>query len=157
DHPNGDGTITTRSGTYNVKKTSGTSGKLVFQVDTLDVQREVSSLLVYRTLLRTLAHGNAFFALVPKPKRAALVVFVHRGNRSVYQGATAQGAPAWARALLDIHIVSHDAALEQILDDVNRIAPAFLFGLPSRLEWLAMAQIAGKLRIAPAIVFAGGE
>src|SRR6185436_1804533 len=126
------------------------------QVDTLAVQREVGSLLVYRTLLRTLAHGGAFLALVPKPRRAALVVFVHRGNRSVYQGATSQGAPAWARALLEIHVVAHDASLEAILGDVERIGPAFLFGLPSRLEWLAMAQIAGRLRIRPTVIFVGG-
>jgi phenylacetate-coenzyme A ligase PaaK-like adenylate-forming protein len=75
----------------------------------------------------------------------------------VYQGATSQGAPAWARALLDIHVVAHDATLEAILADVDRIAPAFLFGLPSRLEWLAMAQLGGRLHIGPAVIFVGGE
>jgi phenylacetate-coenzyme A ligase PaaK-like adenylate-forming protein len=156
-HPNGDAVLRTRRGTYNIKKTSGTSGKIVYQVDTLASQRTIMTLLIERALVRTLTHVGGVAMLVPFPRRARLVIFVHRGNRSVYQSATSQGAPRWARAFLDAHIVEHDASLDEILARVERVKPELLFGLPSRIEWLARAQAAGKLRIEPRVVFIGGE
>jgi phenylacetate-coenzyme A ligase PaaK-like adenylate-forming protein len=155
--PGGDAILRTKRGTYNIKKTSGTSGRIVYQVDTLATQRVVTSIVLYRALLRTLLHDRSFGALLPFPRRARLVLFVHRGNRSVYQGATKRGAPRWARALMDVDIVGHDATLADILARLDRYAPDFVYGLPSRIEWLAQAQIAKKLHIAPRAIFVGGE
>lgn len=157
EHPDGDGVLRTRRGLYNLKKTSGTSGKIVYQVDTLEVQKTMGTLLAYRALLRTLAHGGALSTYLRRAERPKILVFVHRGNRSVYQGASTRGAPAWARALLDVHVVTQDKDLPAILAEAEALAPAFVFGLPSRVEWLAAAQLSGHLRIAPDIVFVGGE
>jgi phenylacetate-coenzyme A ligase PaaK-like adenylate-forming protein len=153
----GDATIVTRRGTYNIKKTSGTSGQIVYQVDTLATQRIVTSIILYRALLRTLAHDRSFTTLFPFPRRARIVVFVHRGNRSVYQGATSRGAPSWARALLDVDIIGHDVTLGEILANLEKYRPDFVYGLPSRIEWLARAALAKKLHIEPRLVFVGGE
>lgn len=155
--PAGGATLRTKSGHYNIKKTSGTSGRLVYQVDTLAIQRTVSSLVIYRALFRTLRHEGALGSLVPIPRRSRLVIFVHRGNRSVYQGATSEGAPRWLRALLDVHIVSHEASLEEVLATLSTLQPDLVFGLPSRIEWLAQCQVAGKLNLRPRAVFFGGE
>ncbi|HET7731499.1 MAG TPA: AMP-binding protein [Usitatibacter sp.] len=47
--------------------------------------------------------------------------------------------------------------LETLVAGLDRYKPAFLAGYPSVLELLAQEQEAGRLRIAPAIVWSGGE
>jgi phenylacetate-coenzyme A ligase PaaK-like adenylate-forming protein len=153
----GGATIETARGTYNIKKTSGTSGQLVYQVDTLETQRIVTSLVLYRTLIRTLTHGDGLRRILGFRRRPRLLVFVHRGNRSVYQGASARGAPGWAKALLDVHVVSHEESLEAILRKVQDLEPELIFGLPSRVVGLASSAVSVKLRIDPRVVFVGGE
>jgi len=182
-HPDGRGVLATALGSYNVKKTSGTSGRLVYVVDRIDVQRRVTTLVLWRSLVRVLAQRGLLHLLVPfgrplaalarrrapstwKPPpgerlaralRPALLVFVHRGNRSVYLGATGAQLPLLARLLLHVTILAHDESLQAILERTQWLQPELLFGLPSRIEWLARAQLEGALSIAPDLVYVGGE
>ena len=87
----------------------------------------------------------------------SILVFVHRGNRSVYRGTTAHSQPLWARLLLHVRVLSHEESLETILARAGWQQPEFMFGLPSRIEWLARAQLEGRLAIDPLAVYVGGE
>jgi protein-S-isoprenylcysteine O-methyltransferase Ste14/phenylacetate-coenzyme A ligase PaaK-like adenylate-forming protein len=89
--------------------------------------------------------------------RPSLLVFVHRGNRSVYRSATGKTLPLWMRLIVNIEIISHEESLQSILEKTEALQPELIFGLPSRIEWLARAQQKGELAIAPAFVYAGGE
>ena len=89
--------------------------------------------------------------------RPSLVVFVHRGNRSVYRGTTSSSQPLVVRMIVDIHLVSHEEPLATILARTQWQQPELIFGLPSRVEWLARAQIEGSLAIDPVAVYVGGE
>ena len=170
-HPAGDGVF---HGVYTVKKTSGTSGRMVFTVDTLAMQRRVAGLLLLRALLRVLWRRGAFSLLVPVARqirvlvdrlrgqrrrwgRSSLLIFVHRGNRSVYQGATGRSLPLFARLLLAVDIVSHEEPLPSVLARAQQLDPELIYGLPSRVAWLARAQERGELRLAPVAVYVGGE
>ena len=89
--------------------------------------------------------------------KPSILVFVHRGNRSVYRGTTSKSQPRLARLLLHVRVISHEESLERILAQAQWQAPEFLFGLPSRIEWLARAQLRGELAIDPLGVYVGGE
>jgi acyl-CoA synthetase (AMP-forming)/AMP-acid ligase II len=89
--------------------------------------------------------------------RPSILVFVHRGNRSVYRGTTSHSQPLWARLLLHVRVLSHEESLESILAGAGWQQPEFMFGLPSRIEWLARAQLEGRLAIDPVAVYVGGE
>ncbi len=89
--------------------------------------------------------------------RPSILVFVHRGNRSVYRGTTSHSQPLWARMLLHVRVLSHEESLKTILARTQWQQPEFMFGLPSRIEWLARAQLEGRLRIDALAVYVGGE
>jgi hypothetical protein len=89
--------------------------------------------------------------------KPSVLVFVHRGNRSVYRGSTANSQPLWLRLVLFVRVLSHEETLASILAQTQWLQPEFMFGLPSRIEWLARAQLAGELAIDPLAVYVGGE
>ena len=124
----------------------------------------------FRRVLRgaPVAHGAPGSAPVPPRApgllervtrffRPSILVFVHRGNRSVYRGTTSHSQPLWARLLLHVRVLSHEESLESILAGAAWQQPEFMFGLPSRIEWLARAQLEGRLAIDPVAVHVGGE
>jgi phenylacetate-CoA ligase len=89
--------------------------------------------------------------------KPCVLVFVHRGNRSVYRGTTSHSQPWWSRLLFHVPVISHEESLASILAQTQWLQPEFMFGLPSRIEWLARAQLAGELAIDPLAVYVGGE
>lgn len=171
----GDASLMTSRGPHTVKKTSGTSGKVVYTVDTLETQRRVMALLLMRALFRVLWRRRALSLVLPGARqvrvalsrrgvgrrralgRVPLLVFVHRGNRSVYQGASGRSLPLFARALASVDIVSHEESLTTLIDRAARREPELIYGLPSRIEWLARAQERGELDLDPEAVYVGGE
>ena len=89
--------------------------------------------------------------------KPCVLVFVHRGNRSVYRGTTSHSQPLWSRLLMFPRVLSHEESLASILAQTQWLQPEFMFGLPSRIEWLARAQLGGELSIDPLAVYVGGE
>jgi phenylacetate-CoA ligase len=175
DHAAGDASLITERGEYTVKKTSGTSGTIVYTVDTIGTQRRVTALLLMRALFRVLWRRGAVSLLIPGARqvrvlasrlrrgrrrrlgRTSMLVFVHRGNRSVYQGASGRSLPLFARLMASVDIVSHSESLSDVLERAARQDPELIYGLPSRIEWLARAQERGELDLAPLAVYVGGE
>lgn len=192
EHADGLGLLETASGgAHQAIKTSGTSGTVVYIVDSVRCIKEVMSLLLFRALLRVLYQTGMWPAFLPfvrpiyrllrrlrhgRPAgqgpaplppswgeriarfvRPSLLVFVHRGNRSVYRGTTSHSQPLWVRLLMHIRVLSHEESLETILRRTQWQQPEFIFGLPSRIEWLARAQLRGALCIDPLAVYVGGE
>jgi phenylacetate-coenzyme A ligase PaaK-like adenylate-forming protein len=178
---------TTEGGAHQVLKTSGTSGSVVYIVDRVANIKRVMANVLFRALFRYAYRTGLFayflplfrpllrtFRGRPLPKkraratlsagqrllralRPAVMVFVHRGNRSVYRGTTSHSQPWWVRALVHVELVSHESSLEAILDRAEDIDAEFIFGLPSRLEWLARAQQKGEIALDPLAVYVGGE
>jgi phenylacetate-coenzyme A ligase PaaK-like adenylate-forming protein len=153
-HPGGDGHLVTARGAHTVKKTSGTSGALVYVVDTLAAQRRVAAVLFLRALWRVLWRRRLLGRLRRRPR---VLVFVHRGNRSVYQGATGRSLPLLARLLVEVDLVGHEEPLAAVIARAARARPELVYGLPSRVAWLARAQERGELSLAPLAVYVGGE
>ncbi|MFO0696326.1 MAG: hypothetical protein U0230_22360 [Polyangiales bacterium] len=102
-------------------------------------------------------HRPTLGARIARFFRPAVLVFVHRGNRSVYRGTTSFSQPLWTRLLLGVHVLSHEESLTGILARTQWLDPEFVFGLPSRIEWLARAKIAGEIAIDPLAIYVGGE
>lgn len=174
-------------GAVQVIKTSGTSGTVVYVVDRVANIRRVMASVLFRALFRYAYRTGllAYFIPFARPVlrmfrrstsgakrrrrslsfgerlgrifRPAVLVFVHRGNRSVYRGTTKHSQPWFVRPLAHVELVSHETSLETILDRTEEIDPEFVFGLPSRLEWLARAQLRGELAIDPLAIYVGGE
>lgn len=170
-----------------VIKTSGTSGTVVYIVDRVANIRRVMTTVLFRALFRYAFRTGllAYFLPFARPllrlfrrspgvkkrrhgalsfgerlarfARPAVLVFVHRGNRSVYRGTTKHSQPWFVRPIAHIELVSHESSLDTILDRTEEIDPEFIFGLPSRLEWLARAQLRGELAIDPLAIYVGGE
>jgi len=170
-----------------VIKTSGTSGTVVYIVDRVANIRRVMANVLFRALFRYAfragllsyflpfarpilrlfrastgarkrrSHPLSFGERLARFFRPAVLVFVHRGNRSVYRGTTKHSQPWFVRPIAHIELVSHETSLETILDRTEAIDAEFIFGLPSRLEWLARAQLRGELSIDPLAIYVGGE
>jgi phenylacetate-coenzyme A ligase PaaK-like adenylate-forming protein len=191
EHGDGLGILETARGAHQAIKTSGTSGTMVFVVDSVRCIKEVMSLLLFRALLRVLYQTGMWPVFLPFMRplyrlarrlrrgavegaaptplppsvgerlarffRPSLLVFVHRGNRSVYRGTTSHSQPLWVRLLMHIRVLSHEETLNTILRRTQWQQPEFIFGLPSRIGWLARAQLRGELRIDPLAVYVGGE
>jgi len=62
--------------------------------------------------------------------------------------------PWWAPQM---HAVSVMTPLDQMVASLNRIGPRFIAAYPSVLQSLAQEQLQGRLRIAPVLLWSGGE
>ena len=139
-------------GGYHVWKSSGTSGTPgIFLQDR-------HAMAVYDALVAAHFDASAFDAsgaarIAAGAGRAALVIATgdHYAGISSWEHLR-RAFPALARrsfSVLD--------PLPKLVADLNEFRPAFLSGYPSVLALLAAERTAGRLRIAPALLWSGGE
>ena len=139
-------------GGYHVWKSSGTSGTPgIFLQDR-------HSMAVYDALVAAQCDESAFDAygatrIAAGAGRAALVIATGDHYAGIASWEHLRRAfPALARrsfSVLD--------PLPKLVADLNEFKPAFLSGYPSVLALLAAERAAGRLRIAPALLWSGGE
>lgn len=138
-------------GRYLVATTSGTSGlRGLFVLD----DRAVGMEAALASRAQVLAPG-ALFRLLVRGNRTALLT-APRGHFFTIAAA--------ARFRLDhpwfgrgMRVFSIHRPMDEIVDELNRFRPAVLTGFPGMLLLLAREQEAGRLRIRPTVVVAGGE
>jgi phenylacetate-CoA ligase len=138
-------------GRYNVWKSSGTTGTPgIFLQD-------AHAMAVYDALLAAqfdaVALGEAAAGLWAGGGRAALVVATgdHFASITSWQHLT-RGYPGMGRRSFSVL-----EPTAQLVEQLNDYQPAFLASYPSVLSLLAAERSAGRLRIAPALIWSGGE
>ena len=138
---------------YIVATTSGTTGQVGVFVDDLDGwarQRAVVFARMFQGLLRP----EGFALLARRRYRLAFVV-AHSGH--TLTSILASRVPKVGRAFADSHVLSIDAPLNDVVNELNEIEPMLLHSYPTFLEVLAGEKRKGRLRIEPEIITAGSE
>jgi phenylacetate-coenzyme A ligase PaaK-like adenylate-forming protein len=139
-------------GRYHAWKSSGTSGPPGIFVHDGD------AIAIYDALLAAQLHGMSWNAsaaarVLASGGRAALVVATGEHFASVASWERmCRAFPAMRARCFSIL-----APLPRLVAQLNDYRPAFLAGYPSVLALLARERRAGRLAIAPAMVWAGGE
>ena len=137
---------------YVVWKSSGSTGEPGIYVQDED------ALAVYDTLI-------AVQLARPDLASQCMSGFLAHGGRAALIAATGDhfaSIASWERVCraapgLAARGYSIMAPIETLVDDLNAFAPAFVASYPTMLALLAEARAAGRLTIAPALVWSGGE
>jgi phenylacetate-coenzyme A ligase PaaK-like adenylate-forming protein len=140
-------------GRYLVATTSGTSGRRGMfvhddrqhNVETAVGSRAPASVLTAGGLLHLVLRGGRFASLVATGG--------HFMGYAGYVRATAESR--WRRKFL--RVFSVHTPLARLVEELNRYRPAVIAGYTSAIKLLAGEQQAGRLRIDPVLVLAGGE
>ena len=139
-------------GRYHVWKSSGTSGTPgIFLQD-------AQAMTVYEALVLTQLEATAFDALGTQR-------FIAGAGRSALVAATGDhfaSVTSWmhlsrTHPVADTRVFSVLEPTARLVEDLNAFQPSFLASYPSVLSLLAAEQRAGRLRIAPSLVWSGGE
>jgi phenylacetate-CoA ligase len=139
-------------GRYAVWKSSGSTGEPGIFI------HDAAALTIYDALLTTQLNVPGLAAryvtgLVAKGGRAALVVATGGHFASIASWRRLCRNSPWLRA----RAFSVMTPLRELVAELNAYQPAFLASYPTVLALLAEEQDCGRLRIAPASVWAGGE
>jgi phenylacetate-CoA ligase len=138
-------------GRYIVWKSSGSTSELGIFV------QDDNALTVYDALIAVqLAGANLagrYVAGLFKGGRAALIAATgdHFASIASWERVCRSGAGLGARGF------SIMEPLDRLVAEINSFAPVYLASYPTMLTLLAEERVAGRLRVAPAIVWSGGE
>jgi putative adenylate-forming enzyme len=137
---------------YCVWKSSGTSGEPGIFV------QDAGALAVYDALVSAQLNtpalaGRYAWGLYAEGGRAALITAKNDHYASI---ATWRRAFA-ANSLLPARALSVTDPVSRLVEELNEFQPALLASYPTMLALLAAEQKSGRLRIAPATLWAGGE
>ena len=138
-------------GRYIVWKSSGTTGEPGIYVQDDDALAVYDALIAVQLSTADLA-GKCVAALF-KGARAALIAATgdHFASIASWQ-RVCRSAPGLAARGFSVM-----EPLHRLVAELNAFAPTYLASYPTMLTLLAEERVAGRLRIAPAIVWSGGE
>lgn len=139
-------------GRYIVWKSSGSTGQPGIFIQDDDALAVYDALIGVQLATSDLA-GKCVAGLVLKGSRAALVAATgdHFASVASWERVCRSGPGLAARGF------SIMEPLERLVAELNAFEPAYLASYPTMLSLLAAERLAGRLRIAPAIVWSGGE
>ena len=104
--------------------------------------------------LQTANAADAYlWSVLTQDRRAALVTAIDDHFASIASWQRARRAMPWSHA----KAFSVMDPLPKLVDKLNEYQPAFLASYPSTLALLADEKVAGRLHIAPACIWSGGE
>jgi len=135
-----------------VWKSSGTNGEPGIFVHDESALATYDALVARALESARLAQGYSW-GLLAAGGRAALVGAITDHYAGAANWRRAYAATPW----LPSRLVSVTAPLGQIVSELNAFQPALLASYPSMLALLGTERRAGRLRIAPATVWSGGE
>ncbi|MEX5301617.1 phenylacetate--CoA ligase family protein [Kocuria sabuli] len=141
-------------GRYRVFTTSGTSGEPVVLVHDRSSWTVAGAVLGVRAR-RTVLRPDVLGPVLRQGVRAAAVLATG-GHFAAVSTAEAMRRRSRRRAR-QIRVLSVLRPVPQLVAELDDYRPTVLLGFPSTLEVLADELRAGRLRIAPALVAAGGE
>lgn len=178
-HPGGKGLLRTERGDHVVLPSVDAA---VHVVDRARASARVVLLVLFRALFRAFVHAPRTLAcLAPFRffRRRARVVpasyapsigerlhrlvapsvvsFVGENATGAYVGAFSGIARAFVRMLVRVMVITEGALTEALLARIAWARPDMLFGLPSRIEALALAKSAGAITLEPSVVYLTGE
>ena len=139
-------------GKYAVWKSSGSTGEPGIYLQDLDALAVYDALLAIELRAVDVASHYAW-GMVAQGGRAALVAATGDHFASVASWERVSRATPWR----DARTFAVTDPLPELVDGLNAFQPAFLAGYPTTLALLAREQRAGRLAIAPACVWSGGE
>ena len=137
---------------YCVWKSSGTSGEPGIFVQDTDALAVYDALVSAQLNTPGLA-GNYAWGLYAEGGRAALITATNDHYASIATWRRAFARNPW----LPSRALSVTEAVPRLVEDLNAFQPALLASYPTMLALLADEQKSGRLRIAPATLWAGGE
>jgi phenylacetate-coenzyme A ligase PaaK-like adenylate-forming protein len=139
-------------GRYIVWKSSGTTGEPGIYVQDDDALAVYDALIAVQLSTASLA-GSCATGFFLKGGRAALVAATgdHFASIASWERVCRAGPGLATRGF------SIMAPLARLVAALNAFAPAYLASYPTMLTVLAAERAAGRLRVAPAIVWSGGE
>ena len=139
-------------GEYAVWKSSGTNGEPGIFVHDEGALATYDALVARALDSARLAQGYSW-GLLAAGGRAALVSAVTDHYAAAANWRRSYAATSW----LPSRLVSVTAPLREIVGELNAFQPALLASYPSMLALLGTERRAGRLRIAPATLWSGGE
>jgi phenylacetate-coenzyme A ligase PaaK-like adenylate-forming protein len=139
-------------GKYAVWKSSGSTGEPGVFLQDRDALAVYDSLLAVELQSVDVASQYAW-GLLAQGGRAALVAATGDHFASIASWERVSRATPWR----DARAFAVTDPLPSLVDGLNAFQPAFLAGYPTTLAMLADEQRAGRLAIAPACVWSGGE
>lgn len=140
-------------GRYAVWTSSGTTGTPGVFVHDAEAQG------VYQALVARLYGSVVSWQLIGRRlrgRRRTAAVFVTGGPFAGAAGI-ARAQRQHPRLAAGARLFSALAPLPQLVTELNEFSPSMLAGYPSVLDLLAAEQTAGRLRLRPALLLAGGE
>ena len=137
-------------GRYAVWTSSGTSGEPALFVQ----PREALAVYDAELALR-FEPGRVGATAFPPPLPAVLIAALDGHYAGIVSWRRLQRAAPWLAP--QMHALSVKWPLEDIVAQLNRIQPRFLSSYPTVLHALAGEQARGRLRLAPALLWSGGE
>jgi len=139
-------------GKYAVWKSSGSTGEPGIYLQDRDALAVYDALLAVELRAVDVASHYAWGVLA-QGGRAALVAATNDHFASIASWERVRRASPWR----DARAFAVTDPLPALVDGLNAFRPAFLAGYPTTLAMLADEQRAGRLAIAPACVWSGGE
>jgi phenylacetate-CoA ligase len=139
-------------GRYIVWKSSGSTGEPGIYIQDDDALAVYDALIAVQLSAATLA-GRCIAGIFLKGGRAALIAATgdHFASIASWERVCRSGPGLAARGFSIMEPLDH------LVAELNTLAPAYIASYPTMLTLLAEERVAGRLRVAPTIVWSGGE